>query len=204
MTTYAALVDRIQAEIDNDEITDTFAQNAILTAIAHYDDERFTWNLGYSQANTAAGTPRYALPTGFVEASSLVIEINGYDHPLTRKTPKQIDDMMGDTGFTGQPDYYAIHREELMLYPVPDDTYVLKMRFLDTLAELSADGDSNAWTTTAEDMIRYKAKAELYLDILHNPTLAALFDNKAEQSYVKLKSRTTRYHASGKMKSHAI
>jgi hypothetical protein len=71
-----------------------------------------------------------------------------------------------DTAQTGQdiarPDYFAYYKQNIRLYPIPDAVYTMTMAYVYKLTALSSGSDSNAWTTDAEELIRCRAKADLY------------------------------------------
>ncbi|MGL4559846.1 MAG: hypothetical protein ACRCV5_20305, partial [Afipia sp.] len=46
---------------------------------------------------------------------------------------------------------------QIRLYPIPDAVYTVTLSYLQKIAEPASDGDSNAWTEEAEELIRASA-----------------------------------------------
>ena len=67
-----------------------------------------------------------------------------------------------------------MYQNSIRLYPVPDDSYVLKMSYHKSL-DAPSDSGSNAWTSDLFNLIRYRADWEVANHTLRNPELAAIF-----------------------------
>jgi len=112
-----------------------------------------------------------------------------------------LEDTSVNPNVTGQPIDYAYLGGKFRLYPIPDGVYPLTFSDNELLSTLSADADSNAWTTEAADLIRSQAKMILAREVLYDDEIMqrmilAIYGNPQlprERGYLyALKARTTR------------
>lgn len=167
---YSTLRARIEDELNNTAIaTDSRVNNAILSAIAYYEKERWWFTEGRTNTfTTVASQELYSSSdaswiANVVDVDDLTITVSGYRYHLEARTWDWIDEHAVTTTFTGQPTDYCYYAQQFRLYPIPDDAYTVRFSGAVPLTALSADGDSNAWTTVAlaEGLIRSRAKREI-------------------------------------------
>jgi hypothetical protein len=168
MTTYATLRTRISSELDRTDLnTAGYVASEVLSAIKHYERQRFWFNEGRETASTVASQVNLAVDTELLEIDDLRITISSRPYQLRRVSWEEFLDMGGtDTSITGQPTHYAYYANQLWFYPIPNSTYTLTMSCHEQLAALSADADTNAWTVAGEELIRARAKAALKINYL--------------------------------------
>jgi hypothetical protein len=65
---------------------------------------------------------------------------------------------------TNAPTHFAYFKQQIRLYPIPDAVYTVGLSYIYRFTTLSADGDTNAWMTDGEEVIRQSAKRRLALD----------------------------------------
>lgn len=164
---YAALQSRIADEMARTDLTSQIALE-ILTAIKHYEQQRFWFDEARATASTVAGTANLAVPTDLVDIDTLTITYNGHPYELTRRSWDWYRGIGGGDSSvtTAVPTAYAYYANELWFYPVPDDAYTLTIAYLKQLTALSTGADSNAWTTSGEELIRARAKAAVRINYL--------------------------------------
>jgi len=85
--------------------------------------------------NTVGDNPTYTLPTDFMYPVSFR-NLNEED-PLQQLNPKRYDEIKNLTQ-TGPPTHYMWWRNQLTLFPTPDTTYTVQLRYVKRLPELSA------------------------------------------------------------------
>lgn len=73
------------------------------------------------------------------------------------------------------------------MYPVPDGVYAVQINYLQKLGVPSTDGDSNAWTTEAEELIRHAAKARFFTNIAYDIENANYASGQAQIQLRRLK-----------------
>jgi len=168
MSDFGTMKTRIGSEtLRSDTDSLGFIGSEILTAIAHYDDERLKFNEVRATASTTADDSYVALPSDFMDLDHLKIEVNGSTYDLVSRSFSEIEDV-DSTTYTGQPTRYAVYDNQLRLYPTPDKAYELTLAYLQSLSALSADTDTNAWMTTGEELIRARAKAAFRINYLYD------------------------------------
>jgi len=179
MPTYGDMQARIADELANDgAITVAQIKNAIQTAIRDYQGEGFWFNEKIGTFPTVAGQEFYT-SADFADIPSIISiaamrrlgngEVIG---PIEGVSNKMIEDVQDGT-VTGDPRLYSRFENKIRLYPIPVGVLTVRISYIATLASLSADGDSNAWTDDCEEMIRQAAKKRICLDVLQNDEGAA-------------------------------
>lgn len=68
----------------------------------------------------------------------------------------------------GKPNVFTYIDGQIMLWPIPIAVYTIRPHMHYSLATLSADTDSNAWTNDAEQLIRAHAKLLLYTNVIED------------------------------------
>lgn len=168
MATLGALRTRIADELQIDATTHaTEIDRAIFTAIEHYNDEDF-WFLDASPATfTLSATTQYALATvlpGRSQIKTITLHINQSKPEMQYRTLDEILTLDYDPAYTGEPQYWTIDHDTLMIQPKPQQTYTAEVYYsLRRSISVSASA-SGVWTTEAEELIRIHAE----IDILEN------------------------------------
>lgn len=207
MTTYATMRTRILDEYVNEKLTAAQVNSAIQSAIAYYQRKRFYFTESRSEtfptvisqefygAAANANIPNLSL------IDELTITVNGLRYALRALNWEEIDWISTTTTSVGAPTDYCYYAQQIRLYPIPDAVYTVRISGLIRFAALSADGDSNAWMTDGEELIRQRAKWDLATNILHADELA-LRANAAELiAHNALWDETIRRSALGSIKA---
>ena len=165
--TFGDMVSRIDDELIRGGADNTRIQNEILTAIKHYEIERFWFNEGVSTSTTTAGQGTLAVPTDLIEIDDYQVTVSG--------RPRTIDPLDWatflreggtDPAFKGQPRAYCYYADQFWLLPIPDNAYVLTLSYVKQLAALVNQTDGNAWMTFGEELIRARASAAVAIRYL--------------------------------------
>ncbi len=142
----------------------TVVAKATTSAILHYQKERWWFSETASDTSTATipNQAYYNPPSDALEIDNIKIMLSGQWYSLGEPVSyTEIDEE--DTGlFTGPPTKWAFYKNMVRMYPVPDKTYTVAMSYSTLLGEPATATASNAWTTTASDLIRYRAEADLF------------------------------------------
>lgn len=168
MSDFGTLKARIADELSRSDLTSQI-NNHVLDAIKRLENDGFWFNQAEATLNTAQGDSLYALPGDFLSLDSLKASRQNADWVLQ---PRSLEYIYELSDVQGSPTTYVIHRENLTLYPTPDQVYTLTLGYLKRLTALSADTDSNEWTAEAEEMIRAAACETLCRGILRDPSWA--------------------------------
>src|SRR5262249_24018875 len=150
--------------------------NAIPDAINDHDTERFFWNEAYpipytltiapgsgvagteAPATTPQGDLYFLSPQGnmqeFVKIDLVRALIPGVWYTLKQNDWTRIE-FFYSTLSNGQPSRYASRNGYLRIYPLPSQSYPLRIFGQVRLKPLVNDNDSNEWTNEGFNLIRY-------------------------------------------------
>lgn len=128
---------------------------------------------------------------------------------LDRKTGAQTrlkyaspDELEVSTNEHGEPYSYTYFNRKLCLYPTPDQTYQIRLLLEPIkLAEITSPNQESPWFTEAFDLIKARAKYELYKDILKDSVMAQASFNDFTEQLASLKAETSRRTGSNMIKS---
>ena len=110
-----------------------------------------------STITTAANDSSYDLPTTFVRVKSLT------DTETTSGlVPVDIEEIDDYDASTGRPTCYALDENGLILYPTPNGTYSLRLRYYDTSAELTLDSDPVPFSPPYDQLPVFYATSQLF------------------------------------------
>jgi hypothetical protein len=188
--------DEILDDLVNESITRTHVKASIQDAISHYEQERFYFNESQTSFSTVAGTEYYSSTntdsiTTMVSIVSLQAGLSG-SYSVVRPVDFKTIESLQDGNVTGFPTLYAFYLNRIRLYPIPDDVYSMAIDYVSKLDTLSADDDSNAWTTYGEDLIRAAATRRLATRKLQDDQMAGRFGMMEMEAYEKLRAATRR------------
>jgi hypothetical protein len=195
MTTYATMRSRIEGEIYDATIT-TNVNEAIQTAIAFYERKKFWFNQVTGTFSTVASQEYYAAAANsdipdLIEIQSMTVTNSSIKYPVHSASFTDIDAWQ-NAAMTGLPTDFAYFNEQIRLYPIPDAVYTVTMAYHKRFATLSADADSNVWTTDAELLIRTRAKRELSLHKLWDAEMYARLKPAEDEVLEALEAETRR------------
>ncbi len=200
MGTYGDLQNRIADELARSDLTPQI-QKAIQSSILFYQDDLFWFNDKETSINTVANTPSYALPSDFGAKGLITITVTGSRYPINQVSYEYIRERQIMSTLVGRPVVYAIFDQKIWTYPIPDAVYVLTVSYRAEFPVLIASGDSNAWTTEAETLIRCRSKWDLYNHVIKNQTQATLMAGTEYQEWTKLRQKTIYRVCTGRIKS---
>lgn len=212
MSTLGNLRAKIASEMKRTELhaSATAVTTAIVEAIEYYAGNRFPWNefsgeLKTLEASTTSVTMSISGLGRIRDIDSMKATIGSRDYPLHKSRWKDLD--YADSGqFHGYPQNYAIQDTTLRFYPPPNDAYVVRIAGLKSLDEISAGasaGASNAWTdpSQGEQLIKLKAKSNLWRDHVRNPSLAREFHQYATDQFRQVSRTTKALKAAGRARA---
>lgn len=195
--TYLDLKTRIAAEILRTDQTTNIA-NAINQAIEFYAPRRFWFN---EQRQTGVCVPSneyVAFPSGLRVIDALYVTVSGVGYALTPRSFADIEEWAQAVNTATQPTDYATLVAQVRLYPKPNSAYPLTFVGVFDEAALSADGDSNHWTTSGQDLIVGRVKWKLGT-ILRNDSLIQSGRAEEAEAYDRLIAETTRRTSTGRI-----
>lgn len=195
MSTFAQLKSQIADDLSRTDLT-TQISDAVLAAVVDHERTRFYFNerrdapafstVADQELYTSADDADIAT---IAHIDSLVMILNGSRRELCAQTEQWLDRMSG-LG-TGAPTDYSYLAKRIRLYPIPDAAYQVYMTGQIRLAALSADGDTNAWTEDAKELIRCAAKEKIYRQVIHDFARADQMMNQVQYQKQLLTSEST-------------
>lgn len=209
MSTLGNLKAKIASEMKRTELSasSTAIAVAIDEAIEHYAGRRFPWNefndgLKTLAASSTAVTLSISGMGRIRDIESMKASIGTRDYYLNKTRWADLD--RADSGqFFGYPQNFAVQAKTVRFYPPPNDAYVVRIAGVKSLEDVSlssTSGASNAWTDPAqgEQLIKLKAKSNLWRDHVRNPTMADRFDKWAERQFRAISLTTKNLKKSGR------
>ena len=196
MTTLAIMKARITREIRRSNITTQIAE-AIETAIAAYEHERFAFN--ETRAFTFSTVASQEFYTSADDADiGLIIKfdyvyclIGDQPYELQPMRPDELERLSHNGTQTGQPRAYCYYADAIRLYPVPPAVYTIRVGCVKKVAAPASDAEANnPWMTPAERLIRSRAKLELAMHVTHDKETAKTMADGTAEAMDQLKSRT--------------
>jgi hypothetical protein len=151
----------------------------ILSAIQHYERQRFWFNETRQNLTAVSGTATISPPSDLLEVIRLDI-LTTQNHPIEviKESWRQFEAIGGaDTALTsGFPTRYAFFGNQFWLFPIPDSAYTLPLSYVKQMATLSLSGDTNAWMTDGEQLIRARARQAVKINYLGDPAAMQMID----------------------------
>lgn len=191
---------RIANELERGDLTIEIA-NAVAQAISYYQPERLYFNeTRETTFNTVTNQYLYTSADKaelgqIINIDYIFAYIGNQPYRLHPFHPEIMEWSHLDTNDpVGQPIRYSWYGSKLGIYPTPDQAYKLRLGAQLQAAAPAADGTTgNIWMTDCEDLIRARAKYELYTHIpaIKDLEQAAVMKALAEDAFDQLRERTS-------------
>lgn len=200
--TLSHLVSVIQDEID--DITDEYVaqiQESIFAAIRFCERESFYFNESRDVTfQTRAGQGAYdASDTRHLETAVKIksVYLSWDQHhklELERRSPFALEPSLSSEQ-QGTPVCYSYFDRKLHLYPTPDRAYQIQLLLSpQRLSEIESVDEEHPWFIYGFDLIKARAKYELYKNILKEPDCAAAAYNDFNEQLHELRAETSKRH----------
>lgn len=192
ISTYAELKTAVANWLERDDLTSRVPEFIALAENRIARDKRIRIRSMETTTDLTISSQETALPTGFLGARRLYLEGN----PKIRVEFLPPEDfwIRGLANQSGQPEFFTIEGDSLVVGPSPDTTYTGKLLYWQKFTAFSADADTNWLLTEATGLYLYGAllEASPFLgDDERIMTWATLFDELADN--VRLSDKRDRY-----------
>lgn len=190
---------KIANEIERGDLTNEIAA-AVATAIGYYQSERFYFNetrdilfntVGQQYQYTSSDAPDLG---NLIKIDYAFAYIGGQPYRIFPIMPEIMEwSHLATNDPVGQPFRFNYYGSKFNLYPTPDQPYPIRVGGHKIVAAPAADGTvGNIWMTDGENMVRARAKFELYahVPIIKDPQKASDMRALADEAYKQLKDRT--------------
>ena len=206
MATFEEMQNRIADDLNRTDLT-TQIKKAINRAVEFYEKERFWFNESVWSFSASNGVEEVsfssALTTDVFERDAVTLTRSATDiYPLDEITFQELRRIAtsGTSNSQGPPSRYATFNNRWFFYPVPDSNYVLHVYGQKGYATLSASGDTNDFTTDAEDLIEARARWWLYARVLKDMPNATVAKTEEIEALQSLRSKSTSRISTGRVK----
>ena len=198
MATLQQIKIRIAREIGRPEAVAEVSE-AVASAILHYERKRFWFNETKTAVATVASQENYSLPDNFLSMDQVQFISNNTQWRLEPMPYEWFAERDHTNPIKGQSSYWTVYQDRLFLWPVPDvATYQVVMNYIKKLTAIT-DGQSNEFSVELERLIRYRAKAYLAMDVLHDANLAQIYKAEETEALRQAESETNRRGTFGRI-----
>jgi hypothetical protein len=206
MGTYLDLQTAIASDLTRTDLTSQI-KSAILDAVRHYETSRFYFNITRSMTfSTVIGQAAYgasdlAQIPDIIGIDALFLTDTGRPYELEKYEADEFEWLQSTSTGNGRPAAYTYIDSQILLWPAPVAVYTMRPHMHYKLTELSADGDTNAWTTDAEQLIRCHAKLLLYSNLLEDADGMQRMSVQIQSHKDRLDYKTSARMATGRIRS---
>lgn len=171
MATFRDMQDRINLDYLNRTDLANETKRAILRAIKHYEKNRFWFNITSTALAIGSASVSVAVPADFLALDYATVRDSSIDSIVTIRTFDRIAyqnqaSAAGGSAASGVPKEVCYFRDTLYFTPKPTSATSMTVYYTQALPALSADSDTNGWTSAAEDLIVHHATADMLANVL--------------------------------------
>lgn len=206
MTTLSEMATTISDETrrstDDDQ---TAIADMIQQAITFYARRRWWFNEAEGTSfNTASGTEFYALPSELSVIDSVGVTVNQNPYTLNKRTNEYIEDIYTSSSvYTGKPADYAIFKNQIRIWPIPDGTYAVRTQGYGPKSVTVSD-DSSPWSNEAYNLIKNRAKAMFLLEWARDVDGYQIYKSREMEELNAMEAENNKRSASKKLRGWGI
>lgn len=190
---------QIDATAYADEIDD-----AITSSISLYNDEDFYFLDATPTTVLLTATSAYSLSTILPDRSNIRTVTLQYNQDVQELDFRTVGEFAGlQSTFTGDPLYWTINADQMLVEPVPVRTFTAVVWHTDsnTLVSMSACATS-VWTNEAEEIIRLCAKVDLLTNRIRDFEAAGVMQGRLELVVQKMHQKTVVRRRARRLRPH--
>lgn len=165
MATFKEMQDRINLDYLNRTDLGNETKRAIVRAVKHYEKERFWFNITATALAIGVLSTTVAIPSDFIALDFATVRDSSIDSIMTIRSFDRIAYQNRSLG-SGVPLEICYWRDSLVFAPKPSSATTITIQYTHTLPALSADSDTNPWTSAGEDVIVFHATCDLLANTL--------------------------------------
>ena len=151
----------------------TEIQREINNAITFYGNKAFWFNeVTLTPITTVQGQRYYPLPANFASVLDVLSTIGNYTYRLEPRTEQYLDQIdWGNDFWSGYPTDFSFWNGQIQLFPPPQGGLPVQVKGTAILSPqpLVNGSDTNAWLTSAEELIRTRATRQIYGRYIRDP-----------------------------------
>lgn len=184
----------------------TEIRREINNAITFYGNKAFWFNeASMAEIITVQGQRYYSLPTHFASVLDVLSTLGNYTYRLEPRTEQYLDQVdWGNDFWSGYPTDYSFWNGQIRLFPPPQGGLPVTVKGTVILSPqpLVNDADTNAWLTSAEELIRTRAVRQLYGRYLRDPEQYALYTQLEREALQNLQEKNVGQIGTGWVRPH--
>lgn len=171
----------------------TEIQREINNAITFYGNKSFWFNEAtMADITTVQGQRYYTLPANFASVLDVLSTLGTYTYRLEPRTEQYLDQVdWGNDFWSGYPTDYSFWNGQIRMFPPPQGGLPVKVKGTVILspAPLVNGSDTNAWLTSAEELIRTRATRQIYGRYVRDPEQYALYTQLEKEALSNLNEK---------------
>jgi hypothetical protein len=155
MSTWGAMVQRIEDETARENVDADAIKKAICSAIKYYRSHRFWFNEGEIPITTVDGTAAYTLGTligsgtypnwAMIEIDTARLLHNSVYHALRHLPVATFRSTFSSTTLEGMPSHYTWYDDQIFFGPIPDDAYTVYLAGVADVGSPDYTYNGSAW-----------------------------------------------------------
>lgn len=192
MSTYIQIRNRIADDVRAastaaaSDIASQIAQ-CVLLAIQHHKNERFWFNETTTTLTATVGQNFVTAPSDILLIDKWYLTISGRNIEMVQRDLDYIVEYRPTTN--GRPQSFCYYQNRFELDRPSDLTYSMPLYYVKELTALSADSDTNGWTTDGEDLIVFHAEKKLYANVIKDLAKATAAQAQETAALTQLRGR---------------
>jgi hypothetical protein len=195
----------IAGELVRTDLT-TEIQREINNAITFYGNKAFWFNEAtLAPITTVQGQRYYPLPANFASVLDVLSTIGNYTYRLEPRTEQYLDQIdWGNNFWSGYPTDYSFWNGQIRLFPPPQGGLPVQVKGTAILSPqpLVNGSDTNAWLTSAEELIRTRATRQIYGRYIRDPEQYALYTQLEKEALSNLHEKNIGQTGVGFVRPH--
>lgn len=209
MATFGELKTKISKRLQDTQgtaVSTSDVADAINTSIKYWKKKIFFFNQksdSITLTEDSAVIP--SIPSDFqfeLSDAGFVVEDSQINYPL-KKIPLaqyELEDIEG----SGVPSVYTWKSGSFYMYPYPQQAYTMRINYIKDYDDLVLDGDTNDFTTNADQLIMYEALSRLHGELRQDEKMEAYYSARAQNEFSILSSFGKRKSGSGQLTIETI
>lgn len=166
MATYREMQDRINLDYLNRTDLGNETKRAIIRAVKHYEKMRFWFNQTSTALAVGTASSTVAIPADFLALDFATVRDTSVDSIVVIRSFDRITYKNSNTSLSGVPEEVAYFKDALYFTPKPRSATTMTVYYTHAFPALSADTDTNPWTSAGEDLIVHHAAADMLANVL--------------------------------------
>src|SRR5262245_52038391 len=206
MSAFGDLKVQIANDLRRSNLPTEIAQ-AIKDAIQDHSVERFYFNeTAIYTLDTIADEDEYTIASQppileFIKIDWLRTQVGNTWYGVKRESMDEIERLYSSPS-SGQPDRFAVHGNEIRIFPMPDAIYPIRISGHYRMPELVNDIDANDWTNAGKNLIRYSALKRLFSYPIRDNAQVQMAESAEAKELDYLRRETNRRARSGRMQAY--